>query len=150
MEQATTEQAAAYPELTAAWNEFFASVRRARGRAARNAGGLSLPQYHLLEAVDSLPEPRCGEVAESAGIAASTASRMIDTLVRDGLVERREASCDRRAIEVVLTEQGSAALGCRRDEVEGKLARLFGELSPDERDSAESLLRKLADLIDEL
>src|SRR3954465_8861782 len=145
MEPATTDTTiheAPYPELTGAWNEFFASVRRARGRAARDAGGLSLPQYHLLEALDSLPEPRCGEVAEAAGIAASTASRMIDTLVRDGLVERTESTCDRRAIQVGLTERGNDALGCRREEVEGKLARMFGELSDDERESAERLLRR--------
>jgi DNA-binding MarR family transcriptional regulator len=140
----------AYPDLTSAWDEFFRSVRRARGRAAGEPGGLSMPQFHLLDALGSLPEARCGELAEAAGVAASTASRMIDTLEREGMVERRSSTCDRRAVEVVLTEAGAAAHARKREDVEAKLSRMFGSLSPGERESAEQLLRRLAVLIDEL
>ena len=139
-----------HPELIAAWSEFFASVRRARGRAARNEGELSLPQYHLLEALSSLPQPRCGELAEAAGVAASTASRMLDTLVREGLVERCEAPGDRRAVQIALTERGAGELTRKRAEVEAKLTRMFGSLSAAEREGAERLLLRLTVLIDEL
>lgn len=142
--------ASPYPELTEAWNEFFASVRRARGRAAPSDGSLSLPQYHLLSALADLPEARGGQLAEAAGITASTASRMLDTLVRDGLVERREAAGDRRAVQIALTDRGAEALGCKRSEVDAKLARVFGSLSAPEREAAERLLRRFAVLIDEL
>jgi DNA-binding MarR family transcriptional regulator len=139
-----------YPELTGAWEEFFASVRRARGRAARNDGELSLPQYHLLAALSDQGAARCGELAESAGVAASTASRMLDTLVREGLVDRCESPEDRRAVRIVLTERGAAAHARKRAEVEKKLTRMFGSLEPEERESAERLLRRFAVLIDEL
>jgi DNA-binding MarR family transcriptional regulator len=139
-----------YPELTDAWEEFFASVRRARGRAARNDGELSLPQYHLLAALSDQGAARCGELAESAGVAASTASRMLDTLVREGLVDRCESPEDRRAVRIALTERGAAAHARKRAEVEEKLTRMFGSLEPDERESAERLLRRFAVLIDEL
>jgi DNA-binding MarR family transcriptional regulator len=140
----------AHPELTAAWTGFFAAVRRARGRAARGDDELTLPQYHLLDALLSLPDPRCGEVAEAAGVAASTASRMIDTLERDGLVERRASPADRRAVEIVITARGAELHERRRVEIEAKLERMFGSLSPAERDSAERLLRRLGELVDEL
>lgn len=147
---ATQPTETGYSELTRAWNGFFASVRRARGRAARRDGELSLPQYHLLDALRSLPDPRCGELAEAAGVAASTVSRMIDTLVRDGLVERRGSATDRRAVQIVLTERGAELHARKREEVEAKLTRMFGSLSPAERESAQRLLERLAVLIDEL
>jgi DNA-binding MarR family transcriptional regulator len=147
---ATEAAGTAYPELTEAWTGFFAAVRRARGRAASSDGELSLPQYHLLDALLSLPDPRCGEVAEAAGVAASTASRMIDTLERDGLVERRESAADRRVVEVVITARGTELHERKRVDVEAKLDRMFGSLAPAERENAERLLRRLGELVDEL
>src|SRR5690349_14838423 len=141
---APTDPASSFPELTSAWEEFFASVRRARGRAARVEGELSLPQYNLLAALNEVPAARCGELAESAGVAASTVSRMLDTLEREGLVERRASTEDRRAVRIVLTERGAAAHARKRVEVEEKLTRMFGSLEPDERESAERLLRRFA------
>ena len=70
-------------ELTAvvdAWNEFFASVRRAKGRAARQHGTeLTLPQFGILRPLDAASTGvPIGELADQAEIAAPTASRMID------------------------------------------------------------------------
>ena len=92
-------------EFDAAWTEFFGAIRRARGRATREVEreGLSLAQFGLLfsfvelERGDVLP---VGALAEAAGIAQPTATRMLDGLERQGIVERRPSTADRRSVRL--------------------------------------------------
>jgi DNA-binding MarR family transcriptional regulator len=137
-------------EFTAAWERFFRTTRRLRARAGRLPGeGLSLPQYQLLEALRHEPEQTVGELAESAGVAAPTATRMLDCLARDGLVTRRHSEADRRAVLVALTEQGTEALTVAHGEVEAFRSRVFESLPREDREHAARLLSRLADALEE-
>lgn len=49
-------------------------------------------------------EPR--QVAPLAGVSRASISAVLNTLERDGLVERRRDSADRRVVTIVLTERG--------------------------------------------
>ena len=53
-------------------------------------------------------EPR--QVAPLAGVSRASISAVLNTLERDGLVERRRDSADRRVVTIVLTELGKAQL----------------------------------------
>ena len=133
-----------------AWEQFFESIRRARARAAREHGELSMSQFHLLGALaDRSPRP-VGELAELAGVAAPTATRMLDGLVRAGIVERRPSSSDRRVVEIALTEEGKRIVRRKRSRIAAKRRALYDSLEPDEREQAERLLLRLAGLIEEL
>jgi MarR family transcriptional regulator, organic hydroperoxide resistance regulator len=135
-----------------AWNEFFASIRRARGRAARQHGNeLTLSQYGILKALAEADSGlRIGELAEAASIAAPTASRMIDTLEKEGIVARHRSRADRRAIAITLTGRGTEMFECKSAVIEGKRDDMFRSLSPTEREHAERLLRRMADLMEDL
>ena len=98
----------------------------------------------------AVPGARCGELAEAAGIAAPTASRMIDSLERSGIVTRVHSTEDRRAVTISLTPEGRRKHERKRAEKEAKLAEMFNSLSESERDGAEHLLRRLAVLVEEL
>ena len=75
-------------EFTASWERFFRTTRRIRARANRaHLDGLSLAQFQLLKPLAGEAQP-VGGLAESAGVAPPTATRMLDGLARDGLVER--------------------------------------------------------------
>jgi len=137
--------------LNAAWDGFFAAVRRAKGRAARQHGSeLTLPQFHLLAPLADGGATRLGELADAAGVAAPTASRMVDSLEREGLVTRVDASDDRRAIAVELTAHGLALYERKRREHQAKRNEVFEGLSAAEREQAAHLLGRMAELIDEL
>jgi DNA-binding MarR family transcriptional regulator len=72
---------------------------------------LNLSQSKLLHRLETAGrELSLGEVADSVGISLPTASRLVDDLVRRGLVERREDDSDRRLKRVGLTAPGRAAL----------------------------------------
>jgi MarR family transcriptional regulator, organic hydroperoxide resistance regulator len=141
-------------DFDAAWDEFFAAIRRARGRATHEAEreGLSLAQFQLLSAfaererADSLP---VGALAEAAGVAPPTATRSLDALERHGIVERRPSSDDRRSVTVVLTARGRRLLDRKRDLVAAKRRAVYESLEPAERGRAPGLLRALAAAIGE-
>ena len=136
----------------AAWDEFFGAVRRAKGRAAREAGAgaLTLSQYQLLAALGELHERPVGELAEAVGVAPPTATRMVDCLERTDIVERRNSTEDRRVVTVRLTPHGRRLLRQKQELVSEKRRTLWLSLSPEEREQAEHLLRRLADIVEEL
>ncbi len=142
-------------ELTAvvdAWNEFFASVRRAKGRAARQHGTeLTLPQFGILRPLDAASTGvPIGELADRAEIAAPTASRMIDALEREGMIERQRSETDRRVTTITMTPKGREMFAAKQALIETRRDEMFRSLSAEERDHATRLLRRMAGLMEEL
>jgi MarR family transcriptional regulator, organic hydroperoxide resistance regulator len=134
-----------------AWNDFFAAVRRARGRAARDPRlGLSLAQYQVIAPLEEAGELPVGELACAAGIATPTTTRMLGALARDGVVTRRDSSVDRRVVTVRLTDKGRRLARAKGKVVAEKRRRAYESLSPRERRDAVALLRRLAEVIEEL
>jgi len=137
--------------LWQAWDQFFAALRRARGRAAHEQPhGLTQSQFRLLSAVADSADGRCGELAEQVGAAAPTITRMLTALEAAGLVERERASADRRGVCVRLTAEGWRLLRAKQDVVARKRQELYDSLTPAERLQAERLFRRLADQLDVL
>jgi DNA-binding MarR family transcriptional regulator len=108
-------------ELAEQLRQLFRATRRLRGYGNQHqGGGLSLPQYHLLE-----PLLRCeaelpvGQLAERAGLSPPTATTMIRKLVDQGIVERRPDPSDRRVVRLALSPAGRERVAERRDVVEG-------------------------------
>jgi MarR family transcriptional regulator, organic hydroperoxide resistance regulator len=137
-------------QFTAAWEAFFRTTRRLRSRAGKQPiEGLTIPQYHLLEVLreaDALP---VGALAEAAGVAPPTATRMLDCLARDGYVERRHSEEDRRAVLVSLTDSGRIAVEAAHEQVTAWRRRVFDALEPAEREHAAALLNRLSEVLEE-
>jgi DNA-binding MarR family transcriptional regulator len=138
--------------FASAWNDFFGSVRRARGRAARDTrpGSLTLSQFQLIVAFGDQPEMTVGDVALAGGVAAPTATRMLATLEREGIVKRKASEADRRQVLVTLTPKGEKVLAEKRKVIAKKQRQVFSMLSETERKQAEHILRRLAGAIEEL
>jgi DNA-binding MarR family transcriptional regulator len=70
--------------------------------------GLSLQEYVALLFLAEAPERRLrmGRLADALSLSKSGATRLIDRLVDDGLVDRVTCSSDLRGAEAMLTETG--------------------------------------------
>jgi DNA-binding MarR family transcriptional regulator len=134
-----------------AWEDFFRAVRRAKGRAAAQppADGLSFSQYQLLAPLAAEPAQTIRALAEAAGVAAPTATRMLDGLERDGHVTRAPGESDRRCVAVELTAEGRQALDVTRAALEANRRRISASLTPEDRVEAARLLRRLARVVEE-
>jgi MarR family transcriptional regulator, organic hydroperoxide resistance regulator len=151
MSTQTAEPATTLDELDGAWDQFFGAVRRARGRAARDqSAGLSLSQFHLLSPLTDFRSLPVGALAEAAGISGPTATRMLDGLVRDGLVERENSTADRRVVTVSLTRKGKRVVERKRAHTHERRHAAFEQLTDREREQAAAILRRLALVVEDL
>lgn len=140
-----------YETLWGVWDEFFAAVNAARGRAARNqADELTIPQYRLLSAVAEAPGARSRELAEATGVSAPTTTRMLSALERAGIVRRRARPDDRRGVSVALTGKGRRLLKRKEAVVSEKRRALYESLNASERRQLQRLLQRLAETIEAL
>ena len=136
--------------FAAALDDFRRASSRARGRLAAD-GDLTLSQYHLLEPLLSAEAPLgVGELACAAGVSAPTATRMLSTLERAALVERRSCTSDRRVVRVALTGEGAERMERKCERIQTRHEELFRSLEPGERAQAARLLERLAAAIEGL
>lgn len=100
-------------------------------RSLAEAGAdVTLPQYRALVVLAYAGSQRTTDLASELGVNSSTATRLIDRLVRQKLVDRQVDRDDRRATSVTITASG-------RDVVEAVMRR--------RRTEARRILRKLPD-----
>jgi MarR family transcriptional regulator, organic hydroperoxide resistance regulator len=68
--------------------------------------GVTLSQHYTIEALLRNRAMTMKELSREMNLATSTLTRIIDILVRDGLVKRKTKESDRRIVIVELTETG--------------------------------------------
>jgi MarR family transcriptional regulator, 2-MHQ and catechol-resistance regulon repressor len=90
-------------------------VRRLDGvfdHTIREVGGLPAPRFELLLRLARSPgeELTMSELGVQLGVTSGGATRLVDRVAADGLVERRTCSTDRRVHHVRLTEAGRQRL----------------------------------------
>ena len=95
----------------APWRAFVraqAHVSRRLDEDLRTEHGLSLQEYVALLILAESPDRRLrmGRLADSLTLSKSGATRLIDRLVDDGLVDRVTCASDLRGAEAALTEAG--------------------------------------------
>jgi MarR family transcriptional regulator, organic hydroperoxide resistance regulator len=137
-----------HQRFSEAWESFFRTTRRLRARAGRLPGELSVPQYQLLEPLRRTHELCVGELADAAGVAAPTATRMLDGLARNGLITRRHSEVDRRSVIVSLTAEGETALEEAHGVVDAWRRQVLESLEPAEREHAAALLERLSEVME--
>jgi DNA-binding MarR family transcriptional regulator len=137
-------------DLAEAWDVFFAAVRRARSRSGEREEGLTLSQYELLRPLTGSGGLPSGRLAENAGIAAASATQMLDRLEQAGVIERSHSPGDRRIVTITLTAEGRRKLQRKRRRIADQRRRFFESFPPEERRQTERLLRHLTQVISEL
>jgi DNA-binding MarR family transcriptional regulator len=75
---------------------------------------------------------------------------MLDSLERDGIIERHPDADDRRVTLVSLTEIGQDLMGERRERWFALWHEHLGDLSPEELDFAVDVIRRVTRVIDNL
>ncbi len=106
--------------------------------------GLTPRQCRVLRAVGEEPELNLKELAAREGLTPSGMSRRVDPLVAGGWLDRRWGGTDDgRALRLVLTKQGKAALGEVEDRIYGGIESLWQELGAGERGTVLEALKIL-------
>ncbi len=129
---------------------FLAAARRTRGRMQPLFDDITVPQLVLLDAIEEVGHDGVGAIAAVTGLSQPTVTRSAGSLERIGLVSRATSDGDGRRRVLRLTKRGERLLADKRAVVAGQFAAAWDLLTPAERSLAVPLLRRLADLVDEL
>jgi DNA-binding MarR family transcriptional regulator len=96
---------------------------------SRRAPSLSVPQFRVLTFLSRTPGAPLSGVAEHLGVSRSTASAIVDRLVRRQLVSRTEHPEERRSVVLTLTPAGAQHLQQARDAACAHMAKVLAGLS---------------------
>jgi DNA-binding MarR family transcriptional regulator len=112
--------------------------------------GLAVPQMLCLRAIadaDRGSDVTLARVATTVQISNSTASTLVDKLVRDGLVARARSTRDRRRIDLSLTPEGRQRLDGLSTTLEARTVDRFAALPAPEREQILWALERLVDVL---
>jgi DNA-binding MarR family transcriptional regulator len=143
----------ASPEPTSdALAEQFVSVShivRQRANTQMSAAGLSLARTRALKALAGADRMRMNELSAALGVVPRTVTTLVDSLEKEGLVERDPDPHDRRVTRLRITDAGSNQL---QHLIAARLtgaAALFDALTPTERRQLAKLLERIQAAADE-
>ncbi|OHD74462.1 MAG: hypothetical protein A2177_12755 [Spirochaetes bacterium RBG_13_68_11] len=125
------------------WAEAFMSASMRTFLQFAKEQGVSVPQIGALFHINSRGTCGVSDIGDDLGVTHPAASQMLQRLVQNGLVERREDPNDRRAKQIVLTERGHRVVRGSMEARQRWFATLADVLSPHERDLATEALRTL-------
>jgi DNA-binding MarR family transcriptional regulator len=117
--------------------EISSRVRLAVGRLHRRLRqlvptGVTQSRLSALSTVDASGPLSIGALAAAEGVAASTMTRLVDSLEGDGLVARISDATDRRVARIQATERGSRLLRDLRTEADHHVADRLAALTPED------------------
>jgi DNA-binding MarR family transcriptional regulator len=104
---------------------------------------LSLPQLRSLVFLGRNEGASLSELASHLGLAAASASKLIDGFVVARFVSRRASASDRRRVSLVLTASGQARLRKAQAGAQTQLAATLFSLKAEERDCVVRAMRLL-------
>ncbi|MBT3352356.1 MAG: MarR family transcriptional regulator [Nitrospinaceae bacterium] len=104
---------------------------------------LLLKRLELREVPDGDISP--SKLAELAGVSRGTMTGLLSGLERDGLIERKLYSGDRRRFSILMTEKGKKTLDNIFPEYYNRIAGLMSGLNEEERLTLIKLLNKVKD-----
>jgi len=114
-------------------------------RSLADAGEeVTLTQYRALVVLGSRGPQGVAVLAEALAVTPPTASRLVERLVRKGLVRRRSDRRDRRQVRIGLTEAGRRLVDTVTARRREEIARLLEALDPSERQTVAAALHRLA------
>ncbi len=107
--------------------------------------GLTPGRFSALVAIRDNPGIRQGVLARTMMVKRSNMTKLIQSMERDGLVERRTPAGDKRAVELHLTRPGQRLVASQFDEAMAHDRDVTAALSVHERKVLIGLLGKLSD-----
>ncbi len=132
--------------LTDAYQRF-----NALQRGEKRCFGVTMSQCMTLELLQQGDHLMARDLAERLGLDTTTVTRVVDVLVRDGLVRRvRDEKDDRRRVFVSLTARGRGLAGKLEGCADAYCQRILAGIPASKRDDVMSALRLLVRAIDEL
>ena len=117
-----------YLMMRTLWSHFGHRINRMLA-----GGGLNVPQYSALVALDQVGEATMSELSRRLRVTMGASTNIVDKLIRSGYVSRERSTEDRRVVRVKLEDKGREALGGIVEEAVGFMSQVLAKMPPEER-----------------
>lgn len=117
-------------ELMETAPQIFQAIR-AEMRRGRSSD-LSIPQFRTLRFIQSNTDSTLSKLADHLSLTLPSVSKLVDGLVKKGLVIRHESVSDRRCLALMVTPDGESIVNAARTRAQDNMAKTLGSLSDDE------------------
>ena len=118
-----------------------ALVSRERNELAR--GNITIPQMLALDALLRTDRMKMTDVARALSVKLSSATVLVDRLLKQGMLKRARDERDRRLVWVQITLKGRRVISQVHEEKQRCAKDVFQVLSPGEREEYLRILRKI-------
>lgn len=125
-------------------------LRRLDAELSQELPGFCSSHYVGLKVLVACSPCTANELAQALEQTPSTITRLLDKLEAIGAVRRAPHAQDRRALQVVLTEQGRALYEQLQQRAEAVIEFALRDLSSEERDDLTDLLIRVRDSLNSL
>ncbi len=115
-----------------------------RSVAATTRDTVTVPQLRVLVLVAGRPGVNVAAAALELGVHRSNATRVVDRLVRAGLLTREQDPRDRRRLVLELTDAGRRLIANVDDHRRAEIAAVLARVPPDQLAGAEPVFREFA------
>jgi len=127
----------------------FLGAMLRRERNAISQGIITLPQFLGLSFLHANPGSPVKAFAATLGLKPSSASGLIDRMVRLGVLKRERSKTDRRVVLLTLKAKGEQMVDEITKQKRKSMSELFGTLTADERTTYLKLMQKVVGNLDE-
>lgn len=110
--------------------QIFQAIR-AEMRRGRSSD-LSVPQFRSLRFIQSNADSTLSKLADHLSLTLPSVSKLVDGLVKKGLITRQESAADRRCLALVVTPDGESIVNAARAQAQDSMAKTLGSLSDEE------------------
>ncbi len=112
---------------------------------------LEMPKPELLALLmlDRHGEVIMSQIADIINIPMSTATGIIDRLVKKGYVIRDRSDSDRRVVAIKLTEKGKASAAKIKEYISGYVRKIYDILTDEERELLFKIITRVMDALHE-
>jgi DNA-binding MarR family transcriptional regulator len=111
---------------------------------------LTYNQYKTLLTIADRRECSLGDLARELDVAMSSASQMVDRLVGEGLIERRQDAANRRQVIIRLTENGEDLIARLRQGILEAYRNVLARMSEEEQEELVGAFESIARLLGKL
>lgn len=113
-------------------------------RAALKAGKMPMTQFQVLRMLLKNGKMRTGEISDRLSISRPNLTPVIDKLVQLHYVERHVAKLDRRANDIIITEQGIEAIESEYRVVIERILNYTSKFSAEKKEKIAAAFKELA------
>jgi DNA-binding MarR family transcriptional regulator len=106
--------------------------------------------YHVLKMLERRGPLPMSVVGKQLAIAKQNMTTLIDKLMREGLVERRQDAADRRVVQIAITPRGGRFLTTSRTALQRIIRKNLSELCEEDVRSLDAALQMIRDVVTRL